>query len=138
MPVTIRTNPFKPIEPQYSHGLIIPLSEATDDTLKLTQTLIFDLKPIYRPGYAYIKVGIMLVKIVQNNQTQVDLFPDVNARTRYGDLMKTKDTINQRYGKSTVGLGITGIAARRSWSMKRGNKTVGYITNWDELPIVMA
>lgn len=41
--VTIRTNPFKPIEPQYSHVLIIPLSEATDDTLKLTQATIFGL-----------------------------------------------------------------------------------------------
>ncbi|MBY0579805.1 MAG: DUF4113 domain-containing protein [Burkholderiales bacterium] len=52
--------------------------------------------------------------------------------------MKTKDTINQHYDKSTVGPCIYGIASRRSWSMKRGNKTVGYITNWDELPIVMA
>lgn len=80
----------------------------------------------------------MLAEIVQSNQAQVDLFPDVDARTRYGDLMKTKDTINQHYDKSTVGPCIYGIASRRSWSMKRGNKTVGYITNWDELPIVMA
>lgn len=136
--VYIRTNPFKPDDPQYSQGIIVPLAEATDDTLKLTKSALFGLKRIFRPGYAYAKAGIMLVEIKPKGQEPVDLFTDLEQRSRRSNLMQTMDAINRRYGKNTVAPGIAGIAERRAWSMKRGNKTPGYTTEWDELPVVRA
>lgn len=116
--------------------MIIPLSETTDDALILTQEMISGLKRIYCPGYAYAKAGIMLAVIVQNNQAPVNLFTDIDARTRCGDLNNTMDEINPHYGKNTEYPMIT-VFAENSWSMNRGNKPVGYTTNWNELPIVI-
>ncbi|MDE3022701.1 MAG: Y-family DNA polymerase [Pseudomonadota bacterium] len=136
--VHIRTNPFKPEDPQYSQGMIVPLAESTDDTLKLTRSALFGLKRIFRPGYAYAKAGIMLVEISPKGQEPVDLFADVETMQRRTNLMGVMDAINHRYGKNTVGPGICGIAERRAWSMKRGNKMPAYTTDWNELAIVRA
>jgi len=136
--VYIRTNPFKPDDPQYSQGMTVPLAEPTDDTMRLTRAALAGLKKIYKRGYAYAKAGIMLVELSRRGQQPVDLFTDIEAIERRSRLMKTMDTINLRYGKNTLGPGISGIAARRTWSMKRGNKTPAYTTGWNELPIVRA
>ncbi len=136
--VYIRTNPFKSDDPQYSQGITVPIIEPTDDTMRLTKAALAGLKKIYRPGYAYAKAGIMLVEITKKNQQPVDLFTDTETVERRTRLMKTMDAINLRYGGNTLGPGISGIAKRRAWSMKRGNKTPAYTTDWNELPIAKA
>ena len=80
----------------------------------------------------------MLVEISPKGQEPVDLFTDVEAMQRRTNLMGVMDAINHRYGKNTVGPGICGIAERRAWSMKQGNKTPAYTTDWNELAIVRA
>ena len=50
--VYIRTNPFKPKEPQYQRTVTLPLPEPTSDTRVLSRFAIDILKSIYRPGYA--------------------------------------------------------------------------------------
>ena len=136
--VYIRTNPFKEDDPQYSNGITVPLVESTDDTMRLTRAALAGLKKIYRPGYAYIKAGVMLVELTTRGQQPVDLFTDQEAVNRRSNLMRTMDQINLRYGKNTLGPGISGIAERRAWSMKRGSKSPAYTTDWDELPVVRA
>ena len=136
--VYIRTNPFKPDDPQYSQGLIVPLMESTDDTLALTRAALSGLKRIFKSGYAYAKAGIMLVELKPKGQEPVDLFTDTQAIERRSRLMKTMDGINAKYGRNTLGPGISGIVQRRAWSMKRGSKSPAYTTDWNELPIVRA
>ncbi len=136
--VTIRTNPFKPDDPQYSQGLIVPLAESTDDTLALTRAALAGLQKIFRPGYAYAKAGIMLVELKPKGPEPVDLFTDLEMKQRRSSLMRTMDEINSRYGRNTVGPGISGITGRHAWSMKRGSKSPAYTTDWNELPIVRA
>ena len=136
--VYIRTNPFKEDDPQYSNGITVPLIDSTDDTMRLTRAALAGLKKIYRPGYAYIKAGIMLVELARKGQQPVDLFTDLETINRRSNLMRTMDAINLRYGKNTLGPGISGIVERRAWSMRRGNKTPGYTTDWNDLPIVRA
>ena len=136
--VYIRTNPFKPEDPQHSQGITVPLVEPTDDTMRLTKAALAGLGKIYRRGYAYAKAGIMLVELSNKGQQPVDLFTDQEAVNRRSNLMRTMDRINARYGKNTLGPGISGIAERRAWSMKRGSKSPAYTTDWDELPIVRA
>ncbi|MHB1300520.1 MAG: Y-family DNA polymerase [Burkholderiales bacterium] len=136
--VYLRTNPFKPDDPQYSQGITVPLMDSTDDTMRLTRAALAGLRKIYRRGYAYAKSGIMLVELSQRGQQPVDLFTDTQAIERRSRLMKTMDGVNARYGKNTLGPGISGIVERRAWSMKRGNKTPAYTTDWNDLPIVRA
>lgn len=136
--VHLRTNPHKPKEPQYNPGLIIPLAEATADTLTLNAAALHGLKKIYQPGYAYGKAGIMLLELLPQHQTVANLFTDVVQQERRSTLMQTLDAVNRRYGKNTLGTGIVGMATRRAWSMKQGNKSPNYTTRWEELAVVSA
>ncbi len=135
--VHIRTNPFRPEDPQYSQGVTVPLA-ASDDTLALTRAALSGLKKIYRPGFAYAKAGILLVQLSPKSQQPIDLFADLAQFERRSRLMEAMDEINRRYGRNTLGPGISGFGARRPWSMKRGNRTPAYTTDWKDLPIAHA
>lgn len=49
--VSIRSNPFKPWEPQYNQGAVVPLDPSTD-TRTLIKAALWGLNKIYRTGGA--------------------------------------------------------------------------------------
>jgi DNA polymerase V len=128
--VYVRTNPFKPDVPQYSRGLTVPLSEASDDTLRLTRAALWGLKRIYRPGYAYQKAGIALLNLTDARSQQSSLFTTCKDNPV---LMKTMDRINSLWGRGTLRSAAEGTA--KAWKMKRERMSPRYTTSWDELPI---
>ncbi|MHB0992015.1 MAG: Y-family DNA polymerase [Burkholderiales bacterium] len=136
--VHLKTNPHKPEEPQYNPSMIIPLTDATADTLTLNSAALYGLKRIYRSGYAYAKAGIMLMELSTKQQVTASLFTDTAKQLRRATLMQTMDAVNGKYGKNTVGTGSVGMAKRRVWSMKQGNKSPNYTTRWQELALVHA
>jgi DNA polymerase V len=97
--IYIRTNPFKPDRPQYQLALTVPLTVATDDTLRLTQAALWGLRQIYRPGYGCQKARITQMDLVDAGTTQVDLFCQVKDNTR---VMQAMDRINRLWGKGTL------------------------------------
>lgn len=132
--VFIRTGSFGKDAP-CSQEILVPLAEATDDTLKLVKAALCGLERIYLPGHAYAKAGVMLVGLAPKNLS-ADLFSRID--TRGADLMKTLDEINLRYGRNTVAPGIAGLNQGRPWSMNRGNRTPSYTTDWKALAVVRA
>ena len=50
-------------------------------------------------------------------------------------LMKAIDGINDRYGRGTIGLGIS--SKKADWRMKQVALTPRYTTRWAEIPIAM-
>ncbi len=136
--VSIRSNRHKETDTQYMHSIVVPLTEPTDDTLRLIDSAVKALKNIYKPRVAYAKAGIVLVGIMPKNAVQRGLFLDEEVGTDRSALMSTLDAINRRYGKAMLGVGVSGLRAGRSWSMRLGNKTPAYTTNWHELPIAYA
>lgn len=80
--VMIRTNPFKPAEPQYQRTVTLPLGTPTSDTLHLITMAHQILDDIFRPGFAYHKAGIMLSELRPTTARQADLFglPAQDAR----------------------------------------------------------
>ena len=110
--VYVRPNPHKEGVPQYQHGLTVPLTQASDDTLLLTRAALFGLKRIYRTGFAYQKAGISLLNLTDGATPQLDLFSNRKDNTR---LMATMDR------GSDLGQGI-----EKGWRMKRGNVSPGY------------
>lgn len=131
--VYIRTNPFKPKEPQYQRAVTVPLPEPTADTRVLTRWALRVLSRIYAPGYAYQKAGVMLSDLQPKHQEQQHLFAPAGDSTRAQALMATLDQINQRWGRSAVQLAIQQSDA--SWQMKRSNLSPAYTTNWAEIPV---
>ena len=132
--VGIRTNPFKPDVPQYNKAISCKLAEATDDTLVLGQYAIRMLKQLYRAGYIYQKASIMLTDLSPKTERQITLFEDGAGREKRERLNAALDTVNRRYGSRT--LQTAGAGIHKSWSMKRGNLSAAYTTDWRSLPTV--
>jgi DNA polymerase V len=131
--VFIGTSPFRENDPQYNQGLTIPLPNATSNTLKLVQAVLWGLGRIYRPGYRYAKAGVMLMDITPAATQQNSLFADEVTDEGGIQLMQAMDLINRKMGKDAIFLASAGI--RKRWRMKQGNKSPCYTTNWDELAV---
>lgn len=131
--VFAHTNPFKDV-PQYSKQIVVPLPYPTDDTLLLSRAACAGIERIFVPGYRYKKSGTMLMELQPKAQRQVTLFEDPVAIQRRERLNLTLDRINARYGRRAVGLAGAGIA--KAWTMRAGNRTPAYTTDWNQLPSV--
>ena len=132
--VFVRTNRFKPSEPQYSPSIAIGLVEACDDTLVLTDAALTGLRRIFKAGYRYKKAGVVLSGISEKAQQQPSLFDDHSWNHKSAELMKVMDTLNTRFGKKTVHSAAMG--STMGWAMRSENRSPHYTTCWDELPFV--
>ena len=130
--VFLRTNPFKPGDPQYSNQCHITLDMPTDDTLCLTRHAVRAIEQLYLPGFLYKKAGVMLTLLSGKQTRQADLFDCPHTREKSARLMNTLDRINLQFGKDTLKSAASGID--RAWVMKSDNRTPCYTTRWDELP----
>jgi DNA polymerase V len=130
--VYIRTNPFNETHPQYQQGITVPLTLSTSDTVRLTRAVLWGLKRIYRPGYAYQKAGVMLMDLHPAGQTQGVLFS--TASPGRPALMEVIDRANARWGRGTLKLAAEGVI--KPWQMKRERVSPAYTTRWEDLPRV--
>lgn len=130
--VFIRTNPFKPEEPQYQRSMIVPLSQPTDDSAKLVHAALTGLKDVYRTGYHYKKSGVLLMGLQPKEMIQATFFDDPVEQARSDSLMRVMDAINRKMGQGSLTVAASGI--RHRWAMRREQKTPNYTTDWGELP----
>ncbi len=132
--VFLQTNRFKDDEPQYHPAITVPLIEATDDTLVLISAAASGLRNIFRAGFHYKKVGVMLTLLSSKTARQGTLFDDPAAREKSARLMAVMDAVNQEFGRDTLHSAAEGVAKR--WAMRAGMRSPRYTTQWDELPVV--
>lgn len=129
--VYVRTNPFKPEEPQYQRSMIVPMSQPSDNTTKLVHAALSGLKAIYRSGYHYKKSGVLLMGLQPKETFQATLFDDPVAQARSDSIMSVMDAINRRMGKGSLTVAASGITQR--WAMRRVRKSPAYTTEWGDL-----
>ncbi len=117
----------------YSNAATNHFAEPTQDTRYILKRALTALEKIFLADIQYKKVGVMLLDISADKQSQVDLFAELSAadEQKSASLMKTIDTLNQRMGKNTIWLGSQGI--ERRWQMKRRYCSPCYTTRWDQL-----
>jgi DNA polymerase V len=136
--VWIQTNIFRPQDPQYLPQRTLRLPEATDDSAWLCAWASAVLRSIYKPGFRYVKAGVMLLDIQEHGIKQGQLFgaapPEQDARR--ARLMQTLDKANTKWGRGSMGIGHAGIKGERRWAMQRQNLSPRYTTCWDELRTV--
>ena len=132
--VFLQTNCFKDDAPQYHPAITVPLIEATDDTLVLISAAASGLRNIFRAGFHYKKVGVMLTLLSSKTARQGTLFDDPAAREKSARLMAVMDAVNQEFGRDTLHSAAEGVAKR--WAMRAGMRSPRYTTQWDELPVV--
>ena len=132
--VFIHTSPYRK-GPQYARSITVPLLRATSDTVPIVHAALTGLRRIYRPGYLFIKAGVMLLDLhsAKLRQGELDLEPLDCTRER---LMGVLDELNQRYGCGTVKLASAGIPAtgeRASWAMRQERRSPAYTTSWNDM-----
>ncbi|HEY8085103.1 MAG TPA: Y-family DNA polymerase [Methylophilaceae bacterium] len=133
--VYIRTSPFNEREEHYANSMTIPLTTASDDTRQLVKAALWGLQRIYKPGYRYQKAGVMLSEFVSVEHVQNDLFSQsTTTPTKNSRLMAAMDSVNRYMGKRSLVIASQGFS--KPWSMKQGNKSPNYTTNWDDVPVV--
>lgn len=136
--VYTHTSRFVPDSDKYfSAAMDLKLPTFTSSTAELIKVAKYLLKKIFKPGYRYQKVGIMLTDIRPNSEVQQSLF-DKNAetRTKMIDALKVMDRLNQRNGRDMVRLAASGY--ERKWTMKQNFLSKKYTTDSREVMIVKA
>jgi DNA polymerase V len=133
--VFVQTNRFRPDDPQYSAGLTIPLPNPTGDTRLLTGAALHGLACLFKPGYSYKKVGVMLMDLSQTAVGQQSLFDAVAEQSAHSAaVMAALDSVNKRFGRDALFLASAGT--QKSWAPRAEMKTPRFTTCWAELPVV--
>ncbi|MFH7325877.1 Y-family DNA polymerase [Desulfurivibrio sp. C05AmB] len=130
--VFLTTNRFRPGDPQYANSLTVALAQPTASTPALIGRATEALRRIYRSGFAYQKVGVVLLDLADAGYVQPSLFQPL--RQGQEKLMAAMDRINQRWGRDTLHSAATGF--RKSWKNRQTSKSPAYTTSWYELPVV--
>jgi DNA polymerase V len=133
--VYLTTNRFKE-EPQYANyqAARLPVPSAyTPDFLVQVRQLLDDM---YRPGFNYKKVGVMLSNITHQSAAPLDFFAPTYLDDERKVVMDCLDAVNRRWGSNTLRYAAVGV--QQSWQMKRQFLSPHYTTRWSDLPIVRA
>ena len=136
--VWIETNRFRPQDAQYAPSHSLRLPAASDDTAVLAAWAGRVLQAIWRPGYRYVKAGVILDDLRPVGCQQGSLFDAPSASTRHERLatMAVMDAANRKWGRGSLGIGYAGIREPRSWFMQRGMMSPCYTTSWREVRAV--
>ncbi|MBD2752639.1 Y-family DNA polymerase [Spirosoma validum] len=134
--VWLRTNPFrktpgnKQPAKQYSNSVTVRLPHPTSSTLEIIKYAESSLKAIFRFGYHYAKVGVMLTDLVPADFRQAGVFT-AGPDERLIRLAKTMDKVNKRYGRDT--LRMASQLYNPEWPMKPTYLTPRYTTRWEDI-----
>ena len=113
--IFIRTSPFQNRFGYYSNSKTIDFPIATDNSIEIVKAAIEGLESIFKNGYRYQKAGIILTGLSNSNEGE-NLFSSEKDK-KIGNLMRSIDKTNYRYGRSTLSLASAGI--QKKWNMRR-------------------
>ena len=123
--VFINTNPFKPQAKQYNPYKVIQLDVPTNDSMEIVKTAIKGLESMYRGDCVYKKAGVIVGKIVPQEQVQLSLF-DTLDRDKRKSINKAVDKLNATMGRDKVKLAVQGSG--RKWKLKQEKLSPSYTT----------
>ncbi len=146
--VFLTTNSFREDLPQYTNSAVVEFEEATNDTISIVEESVRALNTIYKSGFKYKKAGVMLQRIIPQDQVQQNIFIKKNysKEKRINELL---DDVNRRFGRNKLHLAIQGSSVynRASvkkgdnlerWEMKREHLSGNYTTNLEEVITIKA
>ncbi len=88
------------------------------------------LRPLWRNGYRYFKVGVVLDDLRDAATEPRSLFPTRDP-ARSARLMAALDAVNARFGRGALRPLATGLA--RPWGTRHGRMSPRYTTRVEEL-----
>jgi DNA polymerase V len=143
--VFITTSPFRQRDRQHSPSATLRLTRPTADTRLLGATAVRALHAIYRPGFNYLKAGVMLVDLQPAglDQHELDLFgaaaPAAPPQRDRSHLMGALDSLNRRFGRGAVTVATIARAGTTSgYTARQERRSPRYTTRIGEIPTVKA
>jgi len=130
MSVFINTNQHKTEQPQYSASIGLEFERPTNLTGEIIQYALKGLDIIYKEGYLFKKVGIIMLGLIPESQSQGSLF-DKRDRTKNRELLKTVDKLNRMMGKDSVRMAVQGY--QRRYKLRADYLSNKYTTNINEI-----
>ena len=128
--VFLSTNPFKPQAKQYNPYKVIQLDVPTNDSMEIVKVAIKGLESIYRDDCIYKKAGVIVGRIVSQEQTQLSLFDSLDREKRKS-VNVAVDKINATMGKNKVKLAVQGNG--RKWRLKQEKLSPCYTTRFTDI-----
>jgi DNA polymerase V len=135
MTVFLHTNRFKrspngEMAKQYYNSQTVQLPHPTSSTAELAHYASAALDTIFKFGYAYQKVGVILSDFVPEGYQEPGLFTDTPDE-RLMVLSKVMDKLNAQHGRDRVRL--AGQGYNPTWHMKQQWLSPCYTTRWRDI-----
>ncbi|MDQ3712711.1 MAG: Y-family DNA polymerase [Acidobacteriota bacterium] len=115
---------------QYSNSLTIELANATNSTRELRDWTKKTLRQIFKQGYSYKKVGVILQGLQPEKAETIRLYNEPNYQ-KDKRLMQALDKISGKFGRDTIHFGVQ--RNKECWQMKAEMKSQKYTTNLKEV-----
>ncbi|HSK71560.1 MAG TPA: Y-family DNA polymerase [Pyrinomonadaceae bacterium] len=122
--VFLMTNRFSN-QPQYSNSKTVELANATNSTIELRHWTKRILEEIYREGFLYKKVGVILQGLQPEPAETIRIFGEKRYE-KEKRLCRAIDKISKKYGKETIQFGFQKM--RKHWQMRAERKSCRYTT----------
>ena len=132
MQVFVRTDPFNPNVAQKSLSGSVTFDHPTADARAITGAATRIFNRIWRDGFAWKKAGVLLLDLAAKGTAPLSLFDPITPQD--DGLMLAMDSINQRYGRGSIRLGLAG--KDQGWRMRRENLSPSFTTKWTDLASV--
>ncbi len=131
--VFITTNPHKPHHQQYSRSIVVQFDTATNLTGEIIGYALKGLDIIYKPGYLYMKCGVVVLDIIAAKNIQSNLF-DSKQRSKAKQVAAAVDKINQLMGTDKVRMAVQRF--ERRYKLRAEKLSKKYTTNINEVVVI--
>ena len=127
------TNRFKEAAPQTFGSHLVVFPDGTADHRAIVSAAVRATRELFRPQYAYKKAGVVITKLMQQEDASGVLFCDAAALERDERLSQSIDSITRSYGRGTVRFGVQGDGRIRN---ALEHQSPHYTTLWSDIPNV--
>ena len=127
--VIVETNRFQSGYYNNSIGMCVNPPSAYTPLLSHYSRLL--LREIFKSGYRYNRVGVILTDLTSEKQAQQYFIDPYYVDTKYQQLMNVIDRYNFSVNHGKIQFASEGMG--KPWHMKQSRKSKRFTTHWDEL-----
>lgn len=128
--VFIQTNTHRTQDKQYFRSVSLQVPIATNNAADIISIALKGLDIIFKPGYNFKKVGILVLDLVPEEIVQMSIF-DVKDRKKDKAIMGAYDNVNAKFGKDLVRYAVQGY--KRKWKLRQLKLSPCYTTDINQV-----
>ena len=133
--VYLSTNSLRKNITQRSVSTSVEL-EVTNNLIQLNAAAQRGLEQIFKSGFEYHKVGVLLHDFISVKNIPATLFETESSIQASQELMGAVKKINQKLGRYTVA--SASVSGSSDWKARSKSRSPAFTTCWNELPLVQA